>query len=477
MGRSDDGRAGGHEDAAESAESSGFEGVERPDGAGDDAAEVEARDAVWAAWRSLTDESRSLLWRLVVHEEHPRQIAPALGTTSSGVATQSRQARVRLRQALLTEVVAHATDPVCREVRRHLGGYVRDSLTPANRHRVEDHLDGCPRCRAALADVVDVDAAIRLRVAPALLPGAFAPPEAMADDSGAGAGAAVGEGPAPGLTPEDSSVPLAVGVAPVVGSAESGAWGPAGRVLSVPGRSAAAVLAAAAVVAAVALFLFQLEPTGGVTAGRPTRSGASTGSVGGAEPTYPPDGTPDAVAPRPVIGVATAEGVSRRQPPGGRSSGSGVTGDAGSAVRQALPTTRAGSSTGASNVHPSPTRPVPTPSASTSVPSSPTAPPTSAVPGPVGTVTSLRLAPSDRGCFAHLEAPTGWLITSVRDLRGGRQREHVSSPTSVYDGRLAGGDIVIEVTRVRPDLTGVLTALFTDASGAPLPGSGTYPLR
>jgi hypothetical protein len=53
----------------------------------------------------------------------------------------------------------------------------------------------------------------------------------------------------------------------------------------------------------------------------------------------------------------------------------------------------------------------------------------------------------------------------------------VSTPTSVFDGRLGAGDLVVEVTRVEPDLTGALTVLFTSRSGATLPGSGNYPLR
>ncbi|MBW8730143.1 MAG: sigma-70 family RNA polymerase sigma factor, partial [Terrabacter sp.] len=140
----------------------------------DEAVDAEERDAVWAAWRSLPDESRSLLWRLVVHEEKPHQIAPGLGTTPNGIASRSKRARERLRQTFLSELVANAGDADCRTVRRQLGGYVRDSLPVKARERVDAHLDGCARCRAAVLDVVDVDAAVRLRVAPVLLPGAFA---------------------------------------------------------------------------------------------------------------------------------------------------------------------------------------------------------------------------------------------------------------------------------------------------------------
>jgi hypothetical protein len=92
-------------------------------------------------------------------------------------------------------------------------------------------------------------------------------------------------------------------------------------------------------------------------------------------------------------------------------------------------------------------------------------------------VTSLTFTPSDRGYLAHLTAPAGWLLTSVRDVHGARVVEHVSQPTAQFDGRLRDGELVVEVTRVQPRLSGDLVARFTDRSGATLPGSGSYPLR
>jgi hypothetical protein len=425
-----------------------------------DAVEVEQQEAVWAAWRSLPDESRSLLWRLVVHEERPHQMAPGLGTTPSGVATLGKQARKRLRQTLLAELAARPAEPECQEARRRLGGYVRDSLPPSARHHIDDHLDGCARCRAAVLDVVDVDAAIRLRVAPALLPGAFA-------------------------AAEEASVPVAVGIAPTLGGPDpeddpgdagdgsvAPGWATTGRVLSVPARSAAAVLAAASLILAAALLLLQHEPGGRVSAEAPVGPGSSTASgraTDDAESPHPTRGTSG--APGPVIGVATAQAVSRFQSSGGRTDNGG---SAGSLERQrrsasdTTPGTSAARPTTTSQVQPSPANP--------STTSSPGAR-TTTQPSRVGTVVSLHFAPSDQGCLAHLAAPAGWLITSVQDVRGSRVREHVNTPTSVFDGRLGASDLVVEVTRVEPDLTGALTVLFTSRSGATLPGSGSYPLR
>jgi DNA-directed RNA polymerase specialized sigma24 family protein len=455
-------------------------------GAPDDAVEAEERDAVWAAWRSLPDESRSLLWRLAVHEEQPHQIAPALGTTSSGLAGRSRRARERLRRAFLSELVAKAGEPDCRAVRRQLGGYLRDDLLEPARQQVDDHLDGCARCRAAVLDAVDLDAAILLRVAPVLLPGAFAgavagaAASAVADEAGAGEMSGTDEpsgddGTAAALA--ESWVPVPVGVAWLMDGAEDDRAHDDdpeeevfGRVVSVPGRSVAAVLAAAALLVAAALFLTQLEPSGQVAADSLVAQASSPGSVDGGETDHPDEtsGSADAsaTAPRPVIGVATAEGVSRYQSSGGR---------AGSQAQAAVGT--GGSSSSASRRP----RTSPTSTSTAARPTSTSARPTTNTPtatvSPVGTVTSLAFTPSDRGYSAHLEVPGGWAITSVRDVKGARVREHVDQPVTVFDGRLGGGDLVVEVTRVRPDVTGALTAVFTDRSGAPLPGSGAYLLR
>lgn len=445
----------------------------------DAAVEAEERDAVWAAWRSLPDESRSLLWELVVHEEKPHRLAPRLGTTPNGVASRSKRARERLRQVFLSELVANAGDLQCREVRRQLGGYVRDSLTAKARQRVDEHLDGCARCRAAVLDVIDVDAAIRLRVAPALLPGAFA--------AAAGAGAGVGSS-APGAlgaghlgaavwseaggTPEpvlgvEAFLDDIEGLGVDVGAAPGGST-VVGKVLSVPGRSAGAVVAAVAIIVAAALFLLQSQPAGQVAADASTGRDSRSRAPGGSESAWPntteateateatqateTSATGAGRGPGPVIGVATAEEAGLLEPARVQ----------GGTVDPPGTTTSAATSTAAS---PS--------STSSRSPATTTQPP----PGLVGTVTRLVLAPGDQGTYqAHLEVPDGWLITSVLDRHGARTSEHVSSPARVLDDRLRAGQLVIEVTRTRSGPTGELSAAFEDQSGELLAGSGGYPL-
>jgi hypothetical protein len=119
---------------------------------------------------------------------------------------------------------------------------------------------------------------------------------------------------------------------------------------------------------------------------------------------------------------------------------------------------------------PTPTRtPRPTPTATR--PSSPTPTVRPGVP------TVLHLEPStDRRYTASISAPPGWLVTSVRDVRGGRQVEHVGSPTRTFEGTLRPGPLVVEVTPQPGAGPGTLVTRFTDRSGALLPGSGTHPL-
>ena len=55
--------------------------------------------AALAAWHSLPDDTRSLLWDLIVHEETPARLAGGLGATPNAVASRASRARQRLRQA------------------------------------------------------------------------------------------------------------------------------------------------------------------------------------------------------------------------------------------------------------------------------------------------------------------------------------------------------------------------------------------
>ena len=450
---------------------SGRESVER---VGDE--HDEADEAVLAAWRSLPSEHRLVLWQLVVHDEGLGRPAPPRRPSRRGVAAPAERARDRLRLGLLSELVARAEGPECAAARRALAGHLRHLPSGPGTPEAEQHLEVCERCRTAVALLDDVDGAIRSRVAPALLPGAFT--TAVVEDGAPPASAAT------------------------VDSAPSTA--PAARVLSMPGRPAALLTAAGALVLAAVMLRLAWAPGGGLTAQAPSPRPPSVATVS-------VDASPDsdraaaaASGPRPVIGVAVAESVSGRRGtvslPAGGSRPDGPAG-----LRAAFAQRRGASGVGGATVglrtRPSgvtsppfaapPVAPAPVasaPGASATAPATasttpPAATTTAPPPGPVvppeGTVTTLVFVPADQGTFvATLAVSQGWLLTSVVDVRGTQAVEHVATPSTEVVDRMHAGRVTVEVTKAAGSAgAGLLSVSFVGPSGSVLPGSGTYALR
>ena len=441
---------------------------------------------MWAAWRSLPDESRSLLWRLVVHEEKPHQIAPGLGTTPNGVASRSKRARERLRQTFLSELVANAGEPDCREVRRQLGGYVRDSLPVRARERVDEHLDRCARCRAAVLDVVDVDAAIRLRVAPVLLPGAFAAA------SGVGAAGAVGAAGGRGRGCHGrgrSRAPEQRLRARGPRSRSRWAW-PRSWTASTTVRGSQPMWAVPVPAAVRAVW-----PVGCCRCRVARRPRWWRGCTRRRGSPLPAPARPDrarlgrrASGPRLVEGsrwTARSRPTRPRRPPRrcrrrpGRDPSSASRRPRASRVSSRRAGVR-GSADRQIRTTSSPARRRPThldrrarrradadADEQSTDPSTPVAP-ASCSEGHGDEPDVPRRATV--GTSPTSTAPAGWLITSVRDEHGTRVVEHVSRPTSQFDGRLRAGELVVEVTRVQPGRT-------RDARGALHRPLGLAPAR
>lgn len=423
-------------------------------------------EAVLAAWRSLPSESRALLWRLVMHDEGSRRLVPRGGATRQGPHDPGDRARDRLRLGLLSELVARAEEPDCASIRRTLGAHLRGSPPGRDRPEVDEHLARCAPCRAAASVLDDVDGAIRLRVAPALLPGAFTT-DAPAAGVAAGAAAPLG-------LPDRVAVEAA---------RASGSGAPLeARVLSVPVRGAVLVTAAAALALALTMTPFLLEPgpDGTVAAEAPAPRGQPATSGSGAAAPGPAGSGRGASGLRPVIGVAVAEDVSGDREAGrvqaGRSrpntglSVRAVPGTARTTALAAAPSTPRTSSV--AGRPPTSARPPALPG--------PTGPPPPVVARPGGVVvTTLTFEPADRGSFlTRLSVSPGWLVTSVVDDVGHRAIEHVSTPSALFEKRMHAGRVVVEVTRVADaPPAGALVAAFVGRAGSVLPASGTYTLR
>lgn len=172
----------------------------------------------WAAWASLPDDVRSLLWRLVVDEQTPAQLAESMGTTPNGVASRAKRARERLRQAFVTVHLADASEQACRDARSKLAAYVRSSLSPRDRASVDDHLDRCPGCRAALVAAVDVGQAIRTHVVPLVAAGAVVGAALQLGEGAAGGTAATSSAAATASASSTAASSVATASAWVIGS-------------------------------------------------------------------------------------------------------------------------------------------------------------------------------------------------------------------------------------------------------------------
>jgi RNA polymerase sigma factor (sigma-70 family) len=194
------------------------------------------RSLVSSAFISLPERWRLVLWHTEVEGLQPAQVAPLLGISANATAALAVRARAGLRDAYLSAHVADSTEPGCREVAASLGGYVRGTLSRRERAAVDDHLDGCARCKAAVLELSDTAATMRSVIGPLILGaavlgyregllalGPHAIPTFAALQSGAAAGSA-GSGGATGGTSGGSSAGTGGGSAGGVANAARPVW-------------------------------------------------------------------------------------------------------------------------------------------------------------------------------------------------------------------------------------------------------------
>lgn len=242
-------------------------------GADDPAIEGFERSVVARAFRTLPERWQVVLWHSEVEGLSPAQIAPLLGLSANSTAALAYRAREGLRQAYLAEHLAAPLDEGCRNVAGRLGGYVRGGLGPRETRQVAEHLDGCVRCTALVAELGDVNHGMRAVVAPVVL-GSLAAAVlakglavggglvALPWAAGAGAGAlggVTGSGAAGGSSGAAGTGGVASGSGAAAGGAgASSAAAGAGAAIGAPALAGAAAGGGAAGAAAA---------TGGVLAG------------------------------------------------------------------------------------------------------------------------------------------------------------------------------------------------------------------
>jgi len=127
-------------------------------------------DVAKAAWESLSERDRAIMWATAVDGYSTAEIAAQMGVSTGRAAVWVHRARQRIRAAFLANQAPATGDAVCDRHRRHLRMYLRGKLSDAEDRALSTHLQGCRGCADAFAVARDVNERIRSAVT-VLVPG------------------------------------------------------------------------------------------------------------------------------------------------------------------------------------------------------------------------------------------------------------------------------------------------------------------
>jgi RNA polymerase sigma factor (sigma-70 family) len=119
------------------------------------------RELLRTAFDALTPQEQEVLLLLDVHELRPAEVASRLGLRASALSMRAARARGALAEAFLVAHLQPGADAQCESVRRNLGRYVRGTLSGTRSRFVRDHLLECDSCTAAMAELTEVNRALR----------------------------------------------------------------------------------------------------------------------------------------------------------------------------------------------------------------------------------------------------------------------------------------------------------------------------
>ncbi|WP_066934534.1 sigma factor [Microtetraspora fusca] len=130
------------------------------------------RSPVAAAYFSLPERWRMVLWHTEVETCAAMEIAPMLGLSAKGVAALAFRAREGLRQAFLQIHLDAGPLPGCRTMLEKMGAYVRSGLSRRETRMVDGHVADCVDCRTVFLELSDLVQGLRVVVGP-LIAGPF----------------------------------------------------------------------------------------------------------------------------------------------------------------------------------------------------------------------------------------------------------------------------------------------------------------
>jgi RNA polymerase sigma factor (sigma-70 family) len=119
--------------------------------------------AIRAAYDSLPERWRTVLWQVEVERRKPQELAETLGLSPNGVSALAYRARVALREAYLKQhinPVSAGSRRTCRETQDSLPAMVRGTLAEGRHERVRVHLHGCADCSSILLELRDANNAV-----------------------------------------------------------------------------------------------------------------------------------------------------------------------------------------------------------------------------------------------------------------------------------------------------------------------------
>ena len=117
---------------------------------------------VAAAFASLPQRWRSVLWLTEVEGVTPRDVAGVLGMSANAVAQLAVRARAALRERYLQAHLAGSrVDERCRATVDQLGAYTAGGLPPGATATLRQHVSRCAACQARVAELEEVEAALR----------------------------------------------------------------------------------------------------------------------------------------------------------------------------------------------------------------------------------------------------------------------------------------------------------------------------
>ena len=138
-----------------------FEQSDRPRTLLEDPERFAEADVVARAFSALAPRWQEMLWATAVEQKSPQEAGQQMALSPNAAAALAHRARQAFATAYLAEHVGHPAAAGCESYAPHLAAYVRDQLPAARSASVDEHVRHCPSCGQAVADLRDVNSALR----------------------------------------------------------------------------------------------------------------------------------------------------------------------------------------------------------------------------------------------------------------------------------------------------------------------------